>query len=171
MKKQREKVFEEIRSQQDILNAQAELNRARSITVGTAFGGTTEIMMRRNNGEVVWCIMQPVEVMELIHQLSANIGCHIKVVPRQDFGSWRDWRLTAEEIEHYRGLQMMPGLGWPPHVNDMAPHNQLGASLPLPENQPGMISHKNVNIGKNINQKIKKDYKKKLEKIENKEQQ
>jgi hypothetical protein len=128
-------------------------------------------MMRRNNGEVIWCVMQPVEVMELIHQLSANIGCHIKVVPRQDFSSWRDWRLTAEEIEYYRGLQMLPGTGWAPHVNDLAPFNQLGASLPTPQEQPGTILSNNASVGTEINQKIKKDFNKKIEKIKNKEQQ
>ena len=44
--------------------------RARSIAVGTAFGGTTEITMRSQDGNFTYCIMQPVEVIELIHQLS-----------------------------------------------------------------------------------------------------
>lgn len=105
----------------DIENTESNRNRARSITVGTAFGGTTEIMMRSDGGRHVWCIMQPVEVMELIHQLSANIGCHIHIKPRQDFGSWRDWKLTEEEKLHYNGHA--------PFVSDMAEVQQLGANM------------------------------------------
>jgi hypothetical protein len=69
------------------------LIRARSVTVGTAFGGTTEVSMRGNGDKFLYSIMQPVEVIELIHQLAANIGCHIAVKPRDDFGSWREWRV------------------------------------------------------------------------------
>lgn len=72
-------------------------SRARSITVGTAFGGVTEIMMRKNDGGVIWCVLQPVEVVELIHQLSANIGCHISIKPRSDFSSWRGWNTDRNE--------------------------------------------------------------------------
>ena len=112
--------------------------RARSITVGTAFGGATEITMRGNGGNFLHCIMQPVEVIELIHQLAANVGCHIHLQPRKDFASWRDWKYTEEELTHYRGVQPFPGVGHAPHVNDMAPHMQVGANLPPPEQQPGM---------------------------------
>ena len=44
------KKLAEIQAQQDIQRFQAELNRARSVTVGTAFGGTTEVSMRGNGG-------------------------------------------------------------------------------------------------------------------------
>ena len=113
--------------------------RARSIAIGTAFGGTTEITMRSQNGDFTFCIMQPVEVIELIHQLAANVGCHLSLQPRRDFSSWRDWKYTEAELAHYRGEQLgASGVGWPPHVNDMAPHNQVGANLPPPEQQPGL---------------------------------
>ena len=107
-----------------------DLNRARSVSIGTAFGGVTEISMRCNDGRTVWAIMQPVEVLELIHQLAANVGCHINVQPRDDFSSWRSWRVTEEEKKHLNGH--------PPHPNDMALHNDVGAKLPPPEQQPGM---------------------------------
>ena len=112
--------------------------RARSVTVGTAFGGTTELIMRRGDVSFTFAIMQPVEVIELIHQLAANIGCHLQLVPRKDFGSWRDWKYTEAELAHYRGEQFLPGVGHPPHSNDMAPHMLVGANLPLPEQQSGM---------------------------------
>lgn len=94
--------------------------RARSISIGTAFGGTSEVSMRTDADGVVFCFLQPVEVVELIHQLAGNIGCHIHLQPRKDFSSWRDWRLTEEEKQHIDGR--------PPPVNDMAPFNQLGAN-------------------------------------------
>lgn len=94
--------------------------RARAISVGTAFGGTSEISMRTEDDASIFCFLQPVEVVELIHQLAGNIGCHIHLQPRKDFASWRDWRLTDEEKIHLDGR---------PHpVNDMAPFNQLGAN-------------------------------------------
>jgi hypothetical protein len=120
-------------------NHLAELNnRARSLTVGTAFGGICELSMRKNGGEHTYVLLQPVEVIELIHQLAANVGCHIHLQPRRDFASWRDWKYTEEELAHYRGVQHMPGVGHPPHVNDMAPHMAVGANLPPPEQQPGL---------------------------------
>jgi hypothetical protein len=121
----------------------SQLNRARSVTVGTAFGGTTEISMRANDGSNLWCVMQPVEVIELIHQLAANVGCHINLQPRRDFSSWRDWKYTEEELAHYRGVQPLPGVGHAPHVNDMAPHQSKGQVLPPPELQPGLKIERN----------------------------
>lgn len=95
-------------------------NRARSITVGTSFGGTTEVMMRSDGGRHVWCVMQPVEVIELIHQLAANVGCNADLKPRKDFSSWRDWRVSDAEKKHLQGHA--------PFVNDMAVFQKLGAS-------------------------------------------
>jgi len=134
MKKQ-EKQIQEIAH----ANHLAEMsNRARSFTVGTCFGGAVEISMRRNNGTNTFVILQPVEVTELIHQLAASIGCHINLQPRRDFASWRDWKYTEEEFAHYRGIQHSPGVGHPPHANDMAPHQDKGTHLPAPERQPGL---------------------------------
>ena len=110
----------EIQAQREINSSQAELNRARSITVGTAFGGTTEVSMRGDGGQSLWCLMQPVEVTELIHQLAANIGCHIAVKPRDDFSSWREWRVSEAEKKHLNGFPHFP--------NDMAVFQQLGTN-------------------------------------------
>ncbi len=111
--------------------------RAQSITVGTAGGGTTEITMRSASGKFLWNTYQPVEIIELIHQLSANVGCHLQLVPRKDFASWRDWKVSEEELAHARGNQFLPGVGFPPFVNDMAPSSQVGANLPHPDEQGG----------------------------------
>jgi hypothetical protein len=138
MKKERQAKLDAILLQQEVANFSADLNRARSVTVGTAFGGTTEVSMRAPNGQNLWCVMQPVEVIELIHQLAANVGCHINLQPRKDFSSWRDWRVSEEELARQRGFTDTPGVGWAPHVNDMAPHQDKGQILPPPEQQPGL---------------------------------
>ena len=109
----------EIRNRQEVEGYESTFNRARAITVGTSFGGTTEVSMRGNGDKFLYCIMQPVEVIELIHQLAANIGCHIAVKPRDDFGSWREWRVPESEKKHLQGHA--------PFVNDMAVFQRLGA--------------------------------------------
>lgn len=113
------KKLRELEAKMDLENRESNLNRARSITVGTSFGGTTELLMRSDGGRHLWCPMQPVEVIELIHQLAANVGCHIAIKPREDFGSWREWRLPDAEKKHLNGHA--------PFVNDMAVFQRLGA--------------------------------------------
>lgn len=117
-KAEKRKKLNELLAQQDINNFASELTRARSVTVGTAFGGQTEISMRGHNGSNLWCIMKPVEVIELIHQLAANAGCHIHIKPRDDFSSWREWRVSEAEKKHLNGHA--------PHVNDMAVFDNVG---------------------------------------------
>jgi hypothetical protein len=117
--KQATKAIKELENRQRVAAHESTLNRARSITVGTSFGGTTEVSMRSEGNGFLYCIMQPVEVLELIHQLAANIGCHIAVKPRDDFGSWREWRVPDAEKQHLQGH--------PPFVNDMAVFQRLGA--------------------------------------------
>jgi hypothetical protein len=117
--KQATKAIKELENRQRVAAHESNLNRARSITVGTSFGGTTEVSMRSEGNGFLYCIMQPVEVLELIHQLAANIGCHIAVKPRDDFGSWREWRVPESEKKHLQGHA--------PFVNDMAVFQRLGA--------------------------------------------
>ena len=109
----------EIRNRQEVEGYESNFNRARAITVGTSFGGTTEVSMRGNGDKFLYCIMQPVEVLELIHQLAANVGCHIAIKPRDDFGSWREWRVSEAEKKHLNGHALFP--------NDMAVFQRLGA--------------------------------------------
>lgn len=123
----REKM-DEIERQMFVDNRHGDLCRARSITVGTCFGGTTEIMMRGNNG-YMWTPLQPVEVIELIHQLAANVGCLINLTPRNDFSSWRKWR-DAENAT--------PKVEHAPFPNDLGEHQHRGQRLPSPEEQPGI---------------------------------
>lgn len=120
MSKKHQAQLRELEEKMSLENRANDLSRARSVTVGTCFGGTTELIMRANDGRILWTPMQPVEVVELIHQLAANVGCHIQVQPRKDFSSWREWNLTEAEKLHYSGHA--------PFVNDMAPFTQLGIS-------------------------------------------
>jgi hypothetical protein len=56
---QRLEKLRQMEAEMDLENRESNRNRARSITVGTAFGGTTEIMMRGDGGRHLWCVMQP----------------------------------------------------------------------------------------------------------------
>jgi hypothetical protein len=111
-------------AEQELKNAKSNTTRSRSVTVGTAFGGTTEISMRGDGGAILWCILQPVEAIELIHQLAANVGCHIALKPREDFSSWRGWNVSEEERLRLKG--------------EVPNADNVGANLPPPEQQPGM---------------------------------
>lgn len=137
-KRERKKLYEELENDMSVQSRQGDLRRARSITAGIVPGGVTEVMMRGNN-DYMWMILQPVEVVEFIHQLAANIGCHIHIQPRRDFASWRDWNYTQEELEHYRhGGGGLLASGHAPHVNDMALHMDVGKNLPPPDEQPSL---------------------------------
>lgn len=119
--------------EQELKNMKANDTRARAVTVGTAFGGVTEVSMRGDGDTFLWCILQPVEVTELIHQLAGNIGCHIHIQPRRDFASWRDWKVTDEDKLFLQGH--------PPHPNDLALSMNTGSNMPSPEQQPGLINN------------------------------
>jgi hypothetical protein len=110
----------QMEAEMDLENRESNRNRARSVTVGTAFNGTAEIMMRGDGGRHLWCLMQPCEVIEFIHQLAANVGCNAQITPRKDFSSWRDWRVSEAEKKHLNGHV--------PFANDTAVFQQLGAS-------------------------------------------
>lgn len=105
------KVLDQHNAQFQANSLVAENTRARSITIGTAFGGTLEAGMRMVNGTYVWCILQPSEVIELIHQMAATIGCHICITPRNDFASWRNWNEDKPSITNFP-----PFSNHPPHA-------------------------------------------------------
>jgi len=129
-----------IEEKMSLESREGDLHRARSVTVGTCFGGTTEVGMRSNNGNFLHCIMQPVEVIELIHQLAANVGCHLHLLPRKDFASWRSWEISEEDLLHFRGDQPLPGVGHAPHLTAESMIKQINMMPQLPEekDQPGV---------------------------------
>jgi hypothetical protein len=112
-----------------VLSSLERFNRARSVTVGTSFNGTTEIAMRAD-GKYLWATLQPVEVIELIHQLSASIGCHMHITPRKDFASWRKWN---EESLHQN---FPPFSNFPPFGDEPKLKTQAIAG----KNQPALRS-------------------------------
>ena len=119
---------EAARQAADTSSPEMDMNRCRaaSVTVGTAFGGTTEVSMRSNYGGYLYSILQPVEVIELIHQLAANVRCHLALKPREDFASWRGWEMTEEDLLHFKGLHSLAsphfsGTGWAPHALPLQP--------------------------------------------------
>ena len=107
----------------ELENRQSNLNRARSITVGTAYsGGVLEIALRGNGDRHLWMILQPTEVIELINQLSAAIGCHIHIQPREDFASWRKWNDGTEE----KTFIPTPVSTYPPQSISTKKHQSVG---------------------------------------------
>lgn len=144
------KKLKEVDEQMSSHSRDGDMYRARSVLVGTAFGGTTEISLRNMNGTVTWALLQPVETIELIHQLAASVGCHINLQPRDDFSSWREWRVGEAEKKHLNGH--------PPFANEL-PLDRLH-SLPTPAEQPGMnINRSNehvVAIKKTVNKRSAK---------------
>jgi hypothetical protein len=98
-KKKESKIREKINQiyeENELANLMANKNRARSITVGTAFGGAVEISMRGDYHDL-WAVIQPVEAVELIEQLASGIGLQIAMRPRQDFATWRGWNVDAQD--------------------------------------------------------------------------
>ena len=79
----------------ELANLESNRNRARSFTVGTAFGGIIEVSMR-GDFHNLWCILQPVEAVEFIEQLAAAAGLQVALRPKQDFASWRGWNVDTE---------------------------------------------------------------------------
>lgn len=136
---------------------QANLNRARGVTVGTCFGGTIELSMRHPNGTVIWTPLQPVEAIELIHQLAASVGCHLILKPRNDFASWRQWR-------------NIPGVDIPSAIaTDVEKAIHIASQLAPPEQQPGLQPA--LMVKKQINEQavVQKQIKQKAKKTSNKE--
>jgi hypothetical protein len=62
--------------------------------------------------------------------------------PREDFSSWRDWKVTEQEKLHYNG--------WSPFSNDLAPHMQIGANMQKYEEEK--LALKQQKIEENLKQ-------------------
>ena len=136
---------------------EANETRAQSLTVGTAGGGTVEITMRSSSGKFLWNTYQPVEVIEFINQLAAGIGCHIHILPRNDFASWRDWKVTPEELEHAAGPQPSQALGFSPHPKPLGWEEYTAGTAPkiMPPTEKGQ-EKENVAIKKAVNKRSTK---------------
>ena len=96
-----QKLMEENHVESTKRGIEADKYRARTVSVGHSGGGEVEIMMRGTSGDYLFNVYQPVEVIELINQLSAAIGCHIHIKPREDFSCYREWNeITDEQRAH-----------------------------------------------------------------------
>src|SRR5210317_1924890 len=86
-----------------------EAHRAQAITIGKTGACSTEITLRGVDGNYLFGVYHPAEVIELINQLSANIGCHIHIKPRDDFASYREWKeLGEDDLAHLNGHAPFP---------------------------------------------------------------
>ena len=95
--KMRQKI-NEMCEENEYLSIAQNRNRARSITVGTAFGGVVEINMRSDIASV-YAQLQPIEAIEIIEQLAAGVGIEIAMRPKNDFTSWRGWQeVTGQNV-------------------------------------------------------------------------
>ena len=145
-KKDFEKEFQERQQQQQLEALDSNRNRAQSVSIGMSGSGTAEITMRGVNGTFLWNVYQPVQVTEFIHQLAASIGCHIQIQPRNDFGSWREWR---EPIEAER----IHSNGFPPFAGQQLGHEKVGLR---PEKTEQITEKENVATQKTVNKRSTK---------------
>lgn len=90
------KKINQIYEENELANLEVNKNRARSFTVGTAFGGVIEVSMRGDYSNL-WCLLQPVEAVEFIEQLAAAAGLQVALRPKQDFSTWRGWEVDSTD--------------------------------------------------------------------------
>ena len=143
--KKNQRILDEIAQDQHVKGLQSTMTRARSVTVGTAFGGAVELTLRGNGNDILYSILQPTEVIELVHQLAGSVGCHIHIKPREDFSSWRMWKdsndstsqLAYEKpatLEHLlKAVQAITGNSNITQLQFDAPKTQLAETSILPE--------------------------------------
>jgi hypothetical protein len=161
----REKI-NQLYEENELANLISNKSRARSITVGTAFGGAVEIAMRGDYHDL-WATLQPVEVVELIEQLSAGIGLQIAMRPKQDFATWRGWNVDADD-RYWAGAA-------PWQIEDASYHHKkflkesrtesklLSAEKTKPRRSRKKISEDNHEVLRNLQNKIRKDASEDLE--------
>lgn len=151
-------------------------SRARSVTVGTTFGGSLEISLRGDYYNL-WAVLQPVEVVELIEQMASGVGLQVAMRPRQDFASWRGWDLQAED-RYWAGAaspwQIQEVMEH--HKNSLKESKKALKSLPSKKNSkkngivPGSKedlkkTFKEMKIQEEINEDLTKDACKNIEKL------
>lgn len=94
---QYELMLREQDAQLQLKSRAGELSRARSYSIGNTAGGCVELTLRGIDSKILWYMLQPAEVSEVIHTLAASIGCYAALKPREDFASWRNWALKPDE--------------------------------------------------------------------------
>jgi len=97
MSEDRDTAIREIMQTQEIESAKTGLTRGRSIVCGTCFNGMVEVLIRGDGNKFLWVVLSPNEVGELIHQLSASIGCTTTIEQRKDFLTFRNWNSDKQQ--------------------------------------------------------------------------
>ena len=119
--KTHQKRMQELEENFQFNSLKSNVNRARSITVGTAFGGVVEISLRTDTN-VFFAQLQPTEAVEIIEQLASACGLQIAMRPKQDFSAWRDWGDGETDIK----VIWKGGSPWQlAHADDMIKENLL----------------------------------------------
>lgn len=103
--------------------------RARSITVGTAFGGIVEITLRGDD-DLLYAQIQPTEVIELIEQLAAGVGVEVAMRPKVNFASWRGWEEVIDQRIGWDKIAWKGAAAWQLNGNELEKNIQkvLGSS-------------------------------------------
>jgi len=76
--------------------------RARSVLVGTGYGGMIEISLR-NEFYNMYMLLQPVEAVEFMEQIAAGCGIELAMRPKQNFTAWRTWDYEHCDNPHMKG--------------------------------------------------------------------
>jgi|TARA_B100000085_G_scaffold4409_1_gene3963 hypothetical protein len=114
-----ENELESIKQQAEVIKAKVELEeqryklaeirasnqRARSVTIGACTGGLVELCMR-GDFESLYYIMHPVEAVELINSIAAQVGLDVATRPKEDYSTWRMW--DPESIPDQQWLGAAP---------------------------------------------------------------
>lgn len=118
------KKIHDLCEENEFLSIKQNQNRARSITVGTAFGGIVEINMRSDIASV-YAQMQPTEAIELIEQLAAGVGVEIAMRPKVNFASWRGWEEVIDQRIGWDKIGWKGTAAWQLGGNDLEKNYQL----------------------------------------------
>lgn len=97
MSEDRNEAIQVVMQQQEIDNLKSSLTRGRSLVCGTCFNGMVEVMIRGDGNKILWVVLSPQETGELIHQLTAAIGCTATLAPRDDFLDYRGWQKAKQK--------------------------------------------------------------------------
>jgi hypothetical protein len=97
MSEDRNEAIHAVLQQQEIENVKSSLTRGRSLVCGTCFNGMVEVMIRGDGNKILWVVLSPQETGELIHQLTAAIGCTAMLAPRNDFLDYRGWQAAKQK--------------------------------------------------------------------------
>ena len=97
MSEDRNQAIHAIMQTLEIESTKSSLTRGRSIVCGTCFNGMVEVLIRGDGNKFLWVVLSPGETGELIHQLTASIGCTATITPRSDFLNFRPWNQNKQE--------------------------------------------------------------------------